>query len=1622
MLKKRPLLLALLASLQPFCSSFAQPQVPSYWQAKALFSPNSPIQPGYGSGVTIRSDFITTTSGGSITIINTLPPFIINGPGITIGTLIPNIDSSQPFFPISQVGTLFAPRFDGGTLRVDVGGTYANDFTLTGLGGIIDTYGQSATLTGVFSDDTQGIPGSLTIQNSLTGGALGLAGVNTYTGSTTINPGASVALVGAGSIADSSKLQNDGSFDISGTAEGASLKTLTGSGSVSLGGKTLTLTQATPYDSFAGTITGGGGLVIAGGTFNLNNAASYSGATTIQSGANLNLNGAGSISNSAELFNQGTFNIDGANGDVALRSLAGNGSVNLGSHSLSLTQASGLFSGRITGSGGLLIAGGSETLSNAGNSYTGPTQINNGATLALLGAGSISSSHSVLVNGTLDTSATELVAPLNNLSGSGLVNFGNRSLSLFNSSSTLYSGQFTGSGNVIVASGSMVWTGDQTYTGLTQIAAGSSLQLGDGGNSGNITGNIYNAGTLIFKRADAASYGGVISGSGNFAQTGSGVLTLTGANTYTGLTSINIGTTLALSGSGSLAASQRLDNLGVFDIANANGEVSLQNLVGNGTVNLGTQNLRLTGNLVDNSSDINTFTGSINGTGGVVITGLGSRFFTGENTYTGGTTINAGAQLILGNGGNSGSVVGNINNQGNLVFNRGNSQDFTGVISGAGKLIQSGGGVLTLSAVETYSGQTIIKGGTLALTGSGAIAQSEGVANAGIFSIAGAQAGATIQTLSGYGGVDLGSKTLTLSNAKDAFSGTFTGTGGLTVAAGSETLDGLIIHQYGGLTTINPGATLSLKGSGIIDNQTGVLANGTFDVSGLTAYSAYVAGISGSGIVNLGSNTLFLGHAAGDFSGSIQGNTTGNNLGLVVLNGQQSLSGSNIYTGLTGIDNGAVLALQGAGNLEHSAGLGLVVGSRFDISAANGPVTLQNLFSVASSLVSAPSSIQLGANQLVVTQAGQSQPYDPFYAGIISGTGGLTISSGTLVLTGNSNYTGTTVINQGATLQLGNGGTSGSIVSNVLDDGSLLFNHSDDVTFAGDITGSGSFKNIGTGKLNLTGNVQLGNGTTIEQGIFSVNGSMSGPLTVATEGILRGSGVLNGPLTVSGTLAPGNSPGTLTANSTVTMTAQSTYQEDIDGLGTGNGAGNYSRLLINGSQSQFIANGTLQPLLRGISGNAHNNFTPRLGDGFQIVSAQGGIVGRFDQVLQPSSGMAAGTQLDVFYNAYDNHSIVLYTTPVSYTNLLASTGANLNSLNVGRALDRLRQLDNQGLANTRQNDLRYSVAGFNAQQIPLTTLGLAGEIHGAMAAAAPEAGRWLQSSVARHLAFSGGWEEPAGISAGDNLWVDFNASQGHANGDQYANGYSFSRYQFALGADVIHSQANRLGLGVTYSSTAINPNSGSGQINETAPFLYGQYGFGKTQKLILDGLVSYGFSSWQTDRADPIRRVPKLHSDTAGNSALFSVGLRSPWQLDGWVVEPFARVLWQNNNRRQTSEGWLSPSALVLTDYSMNGTRVLAGAAIGSAQSDPLATAFTYRASLAFGNDFGNLVHPSVNAILAGESLNIQSPHVGRQFGQLSLNATYKVIDQAYAYVGVMGEARGDRLEGGVNAGFNYKF
>src|SRR5208283_4435526 len=114
-----------------------------------------------------------------------------------------------------------------------------------------------------------------------------------------------------------------------------------------------------------------------------------------------------------------------------------------------------------------------------------------------------------------------------------------------------------------------------------------------------------------------------------------------------------------------------------------------------------------------------------------------------------------------------------------------------------------------------------------------------------------------------------------------------------------------------------------------------------------------------------------------------------------------------------------------------------------------------------------------GTNTIACTLAGSAGMYK---------AGG-----GTLVLTGTNSYTGGTTVGAG-TLQIGNGGTAGSILGDVSNLANLAFNFSNTFTFGGNISGTGSVDILGNGTTVFTGTNTYGGITTIHAGTLQIGG------------------------------------------------------------------------------------------------------------------------------------------------------------------------------------------------------------------------------------------------------------------------------------------------------------------------------------------------------------------------------------------------------------------------------------------------------------------------------------------------------------------------------------------------------
>ena len=256
-----------------------------------------------------------------------------------------------------------------------------------------------------------------------------------------------------------------------------------------------------------------------------------------------------------------------------------------------------------------------------------------------------------------------------------------------------------------VGTGTWSLIGAGTATTNWTIQQGT-LQIGNGGASGSIIGNVTNNATLAFNRSNTYSFAGVISGTGAVNQIGTGTTVLTGLNSYGGGTTISGGTlSVSVDNNLGLATGGLTFNGGVLQVTGTSF---------NGTSRAITWGAA--GGGFDIANGVNSFTvgQTLAGSGPLSKLGAGSLILTANNSYAGGTTISGGT-LMLGNGGTSGGIVGDVTNDGTLAFNRSDAVTFAGVISGSGAVNQVGTGATVLTGDNSYAGGTTIAAGTLQL-------------------------------------------------------------------------------------------------------------------------------------------------------------------------------------------------------------------------------------------------------------------------------------------------------------------------------------------------------------------------------------------------------------------------------------------------------------------------------------------------------------------------------------------------------------------------------------------------------------------------------------------------------------------------------------------------------------------------------------------------------------------------------------------------------------------------------------------------------------------------------------------------------------------------------------------
>lgn len=491
------------------------------------------------------------------------------------------------------------------------------------------------------------------------------------------------------------------------------------------------------------------------------------------------------------------------------------------------------------------------------------------------GVGTVGSSGRIVFRGTTSGSSAQNASYTNNI-------FTNNSSNTATWGADLNFGATSGAPRNLVFGGSGNWTVNSNLNGVgiqvTKTGAGTlsltnaanaqiDIVLIDSGTlkvdgagtlrSGSFTGTFINNGTFNYNSSAAQSISSAISGTGALIKGGSSVLTLTGNNSYSGNTTIDVGT-LRIGGGGQLGTGTYAGNISIASGAVLEHASTAYTTVGGATnriTGLGSITKSGTGTLRINSSQ--SFSGGVNLTGGILeydgVGALGTGTITvsagqitargGGGTLTNNVALNSDVQLGRSGVGSGMGFTGNFDLGGGVrtITMDGAPIILSGTISNGG-IAKSGTSALQLSNTgNTYSGGTVLNAGILEYAGAGTLGSGTVTVNGGELTARGA--GGTLANnfvvnadfqlgrnaigapIGISGNVDLGggTRTITTPGANPAISGTISN-GGLTKAGNSIlTLAGN--NSFTGATTVSAGSLLISGALGASDVS--VAANAT---------------------------------------------------------------------------------------------------------------------------------------------------------------------------------------------------------------------------------------------------------------------------------------------------------------------------------------------------------------------------------------------------------------------------------------------------------------------------------------------------------------------------------------------------------------------------------------------------------------------------------------------------------------------------------------------------------------------------------------------------------------------------------------------------------------------------
>lgn len=894
-------------------------------------------------------------------------------------------------------------------------------------------------------------------------------------------------------------------------------------------------------------------------------------------------------------------------------------------------------------------------------------------------------------------------------------------------------------------------------------------------------------------------------------------------------------------------------------------------------------------------------------------------------------------------------------------------------------------------------------------TGYSGQAGSDGQNGTGDFGGGGGGGGAAGGGAGGAGGLD----------GTGAASGGAGGTGGTngatditSVSSGVTVSGGAGGHGGAGLTTASGlggggGGGGGAGGYGVIETSVltltnnGTIQGGSGGAGGGVAGGLGLSGANGDG----GVGVLFtVGGILENYGSIYGGSTTSAKAGTAVVGGDLTIINAGTISGGNGTSRKAIDFVSGSnvlqllsgsfinGNVDVEAGATLTIDQRSAGVDASFGIPYTTDITGSGTLI-----VDAGTHTLTLNSASS-------FAGAVNLASGTTalanagaFGSGTVSFTGGT--TGSTLLGQfdgtlsnAINISAGNSATIGAASGKTM-------------TLGGSFTyDGGAGTTLTFGSTTATGTVVLapssatfdsGGALSVDGGTLSVNGSIAsaGVLTVNSGGTVGGTGTLSSTVIASGgTLAPGNSIGTITVSGNLTFNSGSTYAVEVSPsaadrtnvTGSASLAGTVNATFASG---QYVGRSyTILSAAGGLGGTTFDNlttsglptnFTARLSydttDVLLNLTAALGVQGGFS-----SNQQNVANSLDTYFNNGG-------TLPPGFVTIFGLTGSSLNTA--------LTQLSGEAATGAQQGAFQIMGLFLDRMTDPFVD-GRGGQDAGSGALGYAAESKTLPREVAS--AYASAMRGPA-KTAFDKRWSLWgsaygatNSTGGDANGTG-SNDLSARVTGIAAGADYRVSPDTTLGFALASGSTNWNVAQGLGNGHSDA-FQAGVHGKTRFGPAYVAASFAYGEHWMSTDRYS----YAADHLTASFNAHSYGGRLETGYRLAPSFVQvtPYAAVQAQAfvtpayRETDVTGGGY----GLDYASHTATDTRAEVGARFEHVVALGATSALSLRTKLAYAHDW--VSDPSLNATfqaLPGASFTVSGTTPAHDSGLASLGAEWQL-------------------------------